>query len=375
MKITNVEAMVLSLGQTRDIADATQEIFLVKLDTDKGISGIGVADSSPWIAKSVIEAPRSHDKCCGLRELILGKDPFKVEVLWDMMYYNSYYYGRGGAAIAAISAIDIALWDIIGKTLGKPVYRLLGGPFRSEVKAYASTLFPEDPKAISEVRRQARQWADAGFTAIKFGWGCFGLDVETDVALVEAARHELGEKILLMIDVGMRWDAKTGIQRARELRPFKPFWLEEPLPPDDYRGYRRMADAVDFCWIVGGEEEYALFGFHRLIEEGGVDGIQPDVTRAGGFTECRKIAVLAKLRNLPVVPHCWSSDIAIAATLHFIAALPSAPFLEYCVIESPLRWELTENPIQVKDGVVKIPNEPGIGVKLNQKVVDRYRIA
>lgn len=375
MKITNVEAMVLSTGKVKNVADATQEVFLVKIDTDAGISGVGVADSSPWIMKSVIEAPRSHDKCSGLRELILGKDPFEVEVLWELMYYNSYYYGRQGAAIAAISAIDIALWDIIGKALGKPIHHLLGGAFRRKVQAYASTLFPQDPEAVDDVRKQARQLADAAFTAIKFGWGCFGLDIDTDVALVEAARKEVGNDVLLMIDVGMKWDAKTGIKRANALKPFNPFWLEEPLPPEDYKGYRRMADAIDFCWIVAGEEEYTLFGFHRLIEEGGIDAIQPDVTRAGGFTECRKIATLAKLRNLPVVPHCWSSDIAVAATLHFIAALPNAPFLEYCVIDSPLRWDLTENPIRVKDGFVEVPCEPGLGIRLNQTIIDRYRVA
>ena len=374
MKITDVEAMVLSLGSARNVADATQEVFLVVITTDSGLKGVGVADSSPWIMKTIVEAPRSHDKCCGLRELLIGEDPFKVEVLWERMYYNTYYYGRRGAAIAAISAIDIALWDIIGQSVGKPIYQLLGGPFRQKVKAYASCLFPEDPAHIDEVKLSARRWVDAGFKAIKFGWGCFGVDPDTDVELVKAARKEMGENTDLMIDVGMRWDSKTGIQRAKLLAPFKPFWIEEPLPPDDYRGYQRMAESIDFCWIVAGEEEYTLFGFHQLIEEGRVDAIQPDVTRAGGFTECRKIAALAKLRNIPVVPHCWSSDIAVLATLHFIGSLPNVPFLEYCVTDSPLR-ELTQNPPRVIDGYVGLPNRPGLGAECDYKKIERFRVA
>lgn len=374
MRITDIEPMVLSVGQARDIADATQEIFVVVITTDKGIKGIGVADSSPWIMKAIVEAPRSHDKCCGLRELLIGEDPFKVEVLWERMYYNAYYYGRRGGAIAAISAVDIALWDIIGQALDKPVYKLLGGPFRTKVRAYASCLFPQDPTNIAEVGQQARRWAEEGFTAVKFGWGCFGEDPEIDVAMVATARQALGDKIDLLIDVGMKWDAKTAMKRVQALLQYRPFWVEEPLPPDDYYGYRRLSESIKECWIVAGEEEYTLYGFHQLIELGRIDAIQPDVTRAGGFTECRKIATLAKLYNIPIVPHCWSSDIAIVATLHFIASLPNAPLLEYCVVESPLR-ELTLEPPKVVDGYVSIPERPGLGVNVDFKKIESFRKA
>lgn len=374
MRITDVEAIVLSVGQAKNIADATQESFILVIHTDKGIRGVGVADSSPWVMKAIVEAPRSHDKSCGLRDLLIGEDPFKVEVLWEKMFYNTYYYGRAGGAIAAISAVDIALWDIIGQAVSKPIYQLLGGPFRTKVRAYASTLFPESNTCIQKVSQEARKLVSVGFSAVKFGWGCFGLDPHTDVELVAAARQGLGENVDLLIDVGMKWDAKTALMRIQSLMPYRPLWIEEPLPPDDYFGYQRLSKSGLPCWIAAGEEEYTVHGFYRLVTIGQVDVIQPDVTRAGGFTECRKIAALAKIYNLPVVPHCWSSDIAILATLHFIASLPNAPLLEWTVMDSPLR-ELTEEPPKVENGYVSIPDKPGLGAILDWQKIETYRKA
>lgn len=371
MKISRVEAIVLRLPEVRQIADGTQDALIVRVHTDGGLVGLGEVDSSPTVAKAAIEAPLSHSLCCGLGELILGQHPFEVEGLWEVMYRGSIFYGRRGAAIHAMSGIDIALWDIIGKACGKPIHKLLGGAYRDKVRAYASALMPETPQETAEA---ARDYVGRGFRAVKFGWGPLGTDPELDVALVEAARAGAGENVELMVDVGFSWkDATTAIQMARRIAPFRPFWIEEPLPPDDYDGYARLSQSVDIR-IAAGEEESTCWGFQELIDRGKVDLIQPDVSRAGGLTECRRIAHLAQARNIPLVPHSWGTGILTAASLHLIATLPQALFLEHCVVASPIAIELVAEPPRVADGWAYIPQGPGLGVDIDEKVLERYAV-
>jgi len=270
-----------------------------------------------------------------------------------------------------MSGIDIALWDIIGKACGKPIHKLLGGAYRDKVRAYASALMPETPQETAEA---ARDYVGRGFRAVKFGWGPLGTDPELDVALVEAARAGAGENVELMVDVGFSWkDATTAIQMARRIAPFRPFWIEEPLPPDDYDGYARLSQSVDIR-IAAGEEESTCWGFQELIDRGKVDLIQPDVSRAGGLTECRRIAHLAQARNIPLVPHSWGTGILTAASLHLIATLPQALFLEHCVVASPIAIELVAEPPRVADGWAYIPQGPGLGVDIDEKVLERYAV-
>lgn len=371
MKITDVEAIPLYLGTQRDIADGTQDALIIKVHTDEGITGIGEADTSPHIGKAVIDAPISGDKCQGLREVVLGEDPFEVECIWKKMYLKSYKYGRKGVAVNVMSGIDIALWDIIGKKVGKPLYKLLGGAFQKEIIPYASTLFPENPENLEDVKKKTDQCLDQGFKAIKFGWGGFGEDPDADYALVKAAREIAGDNITIMVDVGMKWDAKTTIQRAELLKDLRPYWLEEPVIADDLEGYKRASETINSIRIVGGEQEYTRYGFRQLMDRGKVDGIQPDLSRSGGFTECMKIASMAQVRNIPLIPHGWSTDILVKANLHFIAVTGSL-FLEYCIMDSPLRWEVTTNPSHIEDGKVKVPEDPGLGVKLNNDTIQKY---
>ncbi len=373
MRITDVEAIPLYLGTEKAIADGTQDALIIKVYTDENIIGIGEADTSPHVGKAIIDAPVSGDKCQGIRNIIVGEDPFDVEVIWEKMYYKTYKFGRKGAAINVMSGIDIALWDIIGKKLNQPIYKLLGGAFRKEVVPYASVLFPQDPGDINDVKEKANKCINAGFRSIKFGWGGFGDLEEKDYALIEAIRDEAGnDEVRLMIDVGMKWDAKTAIQRAGILKEFRPYWFEEPVIADDLHGYSEISAAVNWSNIVGGEQEYTRYGFKDLMDIGRVDMIQPDLARAGGFTECRKVAAMAHTRNIPCIPHGWSTDILVKANLHFIAATRNAYFLEYCMMDSPLRWEVTINPSQLEDGVVKVPEEPGLGVHLNEETLRKY---
>lgn len=374
MRITEVEAVGLSLRRERGIADGTQDAMLVRIRTDEGLTGIGEADTSPLVGKAVLDAPVSGDKCQGLRGVLLGQDPFDIEGLWERMFYRSYKYGRMGAALNVISGIDMALWDLLGKASRQPVHRLLGGALRREVTAYQSVLFPEDPCDLADVRARAEECLEHGFRAIKYGWGGFGYDCARDVRMVAEARAVLGARIELMIDVGMRWDAATGIDRVARLREFNPYWIEEPCFADDYDTYRAIAESAPFTRIVGGEQEYNRWGFRRLIEWGKVRGVQPDLARNGGVSETRKVAAFAQAHGVPVFLHGWSTNVLLAANLHFIAATPNAEWLEYTTQDSPLRWELTNEMLPLKDGKVAVPEDPGLGVTLNEEVVSRYRI-
>jgi len=374
VKITRVEAIGLSTRSERNVADGTQDALLVLVHTDAGLIGIGEADTSPQVGRAVLEAPVSGDKCQGLAAQLVGEDPFDRERLWQKCFYRSYKYGRMGAALNVLSGLDMALWDLAGKATGLPLYQLLGGAVRKEVPAYASVLFPEDPVDLGDVRHKAQRAVDQGFTGIKYGWGGFGYEPHRDYALVEAARDILGPDMALMIDVGMRWDAQTAIERIHRLRPLGPYWYEEPCYADEYETYAAIAEACPWARVVGGEQEYNRWGFRRLLEWGQVRGIQPDLARNGGITETKKIAALAAERGVPVYLHGWSTNVLLAANLHFIAATPNCQWLEYNVGDSPLRWELTQEKLPVQNGTARVPEGPGLGITLDWQAVEKYRV-
>jgi L-alanine-DL-glutamate epimerase-like enolase superfamily enzyme len=242
VKITDVEAIYLRLPRVKELCDSGQDALIIRVRTDAGITGIGEVDSAPLAVKGAIEGPFSHTTACGLREIVLGEDPFETEYLWHKMYRMSIYGGRRGVGLHAISGIDMALWDIKGKALGMPVWKLLGGGFHKRIRAYASVLFGPTPEETGAIARRLR---DRGFTAVKFGWEPMGPDEKTDIALVREARQGLGDAPDLMIDAGLVWDAKTALQRARAFSQYNIYWLEEPLLPDDYAGYARLSQATE----------------------------------------------------------------------------------------------------------------------------------
>src|SRR5207253_5955022 len=203
MKITRVEPIHLRLPTVTERCDGTQETLLVRVYTDAGIVGVGEVDSSALVAKAIIEAPLSHKLCRGLAACVLGQDPLEIDRLVHRMIEGSIYYGRQGAAIQALSGIEIALWDIVGKAVGSPVYKLLGGGFRKTFRAYASILFGDTP---GETEKIGRQLVAQGYKAVKFGWGPMGQSEESDLALVRAARRGVGDGVELMVDAGLCWD-------------------------------------------------------------------------------------------------------------------------------------------------------------------------
>ena len=372
MKITRIETLYLRLPQVKQQADSGQDVLIVRVETDAGVHGIGEVDSAPMAVKGVIEGPYCHPLNSGLAELLIGEDPLQTEFLWHKMYRENIYAGRRGIAIHAMSGIDMALWDIKGKVLGLPIWRLLGGGFHQRIRAYASSLFGATP---GETGERARRFRDQGFGAVKFGWAPMGEDAATDVALVREARAGMGDDGDLLIDAGLAWDTKTAIQRARAFSEFNIFWLEEPLLPDNYRGYARLASATDIP-IAAGEEESERRSFIELMDQGEIDVVQVDLTRCGGFTEAVKIASLAADRGLRCVNHGFTTYINVVAALHFLNSIPNSFITEFVVEEgTQLREEITLQRISAQDGTLAIPQEPGLGIDLNPEGIDKYRVA
>ena len=374
MKITDVEAIVLRQAVVDDgIADGSQDDLVVRIHTDEGITGIGEVDSSPELVQALVQAPSSHAVATSLRDALIGEDPLDVERLWQKMYRGLIYFGRRGIAVHAISGLDIALWDIKGKALGKPVFELLGTPRRDRVRAYASRLMPDTTEeaadAVTELKEQ-------GFTAVKLGWGPQGKDPKHDVALAAAAKEAAGDGVEIMIDSGLGYvaDAKTAIDVAREFEQIGIYWMEEPFEPDEYEAYAELADAVDIR-VTAGEQDSTWWGFRELIDRAHVDLVQPDVTRCGGITETLRIAELAHSQGRETVPHAWKSGIIKAASLHCNAVMPDGIWQEYCVADTPIAKRLTVQRLPIDaDGCVAVPTEPGLGVDLDEDVLESLRI-
>ncbi len=370
MIITDVKAIVLRLPEISTAADGTQDDLIIQVETDAGISGYGEVDTAPLVGKAIVNAYMSHGTCYGLREVVVGKDPFDYEQIWREMWAKTYYYGRFGPVMHVMSGIDMALWDIMGKATGMPVHKLLGGSYADRVRPYASALMPE---TLDEVKRLVDSQVQQGFTAVKLGWGPLGYDVRRDVELVRAARQAAGDQVELMIDIGKRYQYKSALHMARACEQFNVYWLEEPFPAEDLEGYRRLADAASIR-IATGEEESGRLAFGRLIRETGIDVVQPDISRCGGLTEFRKIATMAADAHILCVPHAFKTGILVAACIQMIAAIPHAPFLEFSVTESGIRKEILTHPFEQRNGFVEVPQAPGLGIELNPEVIRKYGV-
>lgn len=369
MKIINVEALYLRLPTVENRTDSSQEALLIRITTDAGIVGWGEVDSSPSVTKAIIEAEFSHTLATGLKNLLLGEDPLDSTRLWHKMYENTLYVGRSGAFLHAMAGIDIALWDIKGKYLKQPIYKLIGGAFRTKLRTYASNMFQFSAAATAE---RALQAVDQGFTAVKFGWEPFGRDLKTDMEYLQALRQAVGDEVDVLLDVGLVWDAKTAIQRCRHFEEFNLLLMEEPLHPDNLAGYARLTNAVD-THIAAGEEEATVSGFLRLMDEGKIDIVQIDLTRCG-ITQALQIASLAAARGLPCINHNFTTDINTAASLHFLASIPNAFIMEYCVEPGEISRSLVKNPVSIIDGFASVPDEPGLGVEPNFNVIEKFLV-
>lgn len=373
MKITRVEAIEIRLPEEEieDKASAGQSSLIVRIHTDEGIVGIGEVDSCARVAKAAIDAPFSHSVATGLGRLLIGMNPLDHRRINDRLYQSTFYYGRRGVVVQAIGGLDIALWDIAGKYYNQPIHQLLGGAFRDKFRAYASILFGADGRETAEI---GRRWVEKGFTAVKFGWAPMGQSEKLDLELVAGAREGVGEDADVLIDAGCCWDTATAIRRAQQFEEFRIGWLEEPLDQDNLEGYGRLS-GVSRVPIAAGEGECGRFAWRDLIERGKIDIAQVDIAR-NGFTEAVRIADMAEDRGLKVVNHFYTTGINLAAGLHWLATRRSAFIFEYCVEETPLRWNVTCQKMEVDDeGFVHVPGGPGLGIDLDEDTVDRFRVA
>lgn len=369
MKITEIETIMLRLPDVRANGDGLQDLLIIRVHTDEGVVGIGEVHTAPLVARAIIDAPVSQMTVQGFRQLLVGRDPRRINELWHLMYDHSTTYGRRGVVINVLSGIDIALWDILGKSLHASIAQLLGGAMRDWLPAYASDLTPDTMDAIVAL---ALRHQESGFKAMKFGWGGLGSDVRQDARWVGAVRDAVGPKVDIMLDMGSPAPFEQALWLARALADHGVYFLEEPLSPDDFDGFRHLV-AASPTPIATGEKETTRFGFRDLMERGELRIIQPDIARVGGITEILRIAAIAEVRNVRVMPHCWASDILVSATAQFLATQKTAPYLEFNVMGNPLRTTLLTQPIRPKEGRVKIPDGPGLGIELNEETLQRYR--
>lgn len=379
MKITNVEAFILESPYENIAPEGSEEArgvkhcFLLKISTDEGITGWSDIETSSHVGEAVVNAPDTGSGYFeGLRTLVINENPFDVERLWDKIYRGSIYYGRRGVAMQILSGFDIACHDIIGKAIGRSVSQVLGGARRDRVRAYASTLFRSTPEAIKDA---CAFYCERGFTAVKFGWGVFGRDLKLDIELVAAAREALGPDRELMVDPGwmVKRSAYDAIELCRALEPYNIYWLEDFLHPENYEGYAKTKAAGIKTRIAAGEQEATAWGFRQLIQKGGIDVAQPDLTRCGGFSQIRKIIWEAEYAGVDVCPHAWLTDLNTAAALHVNAILPRSLFLEYNVSDNPMLREVIQNPVKMDtSGFIPVPNGPGLGIQINEEAVKKF---
>lgn len=380
MKITNVECMVLDskIGYKQpkgtDESTGVRYTCLIKVETDDGFIGWSDIETQPHVAHAISNLPLSDSAANGfegLKNLVIGEDPFEVERLWDKIYRGMIYFGRRGAAIQVLSGFDIACWDIMGKATNKPIYKLLGACYRKKIKAYASTMARPTPDGM---RKACENYLKQGYSAIKFGF--MGTGKEIDINLVEVAREAMGEKIDFLIDLGwIDFYRLPGdvIRLCEKLEPYNIFFIEDFLHPEDYEGYAKVSQNVKIK-VAAGEQEATPWGFRDLIEKGKVDIVQPDLSRCGGFTTARRIMWMAQKNSIDIVPHAWLSDLLTSASLHLNAALPRSLFVEYNICSGNVLQSIIKNPLKMKDGYIEVPEGPGLGVEVDEKMVEKYRI-
>jgi D-galactarolactone cycloisomerase len=379
MKITDVRAYALKTPLEVPFAFSQGWVdqrgaTLVEIETDAGITGWGEALCNglqpPEIAASVVAS--------ALKPLLVGSDPRDIEVLWQRMYDRVRDFGSKGVTIYAISGVDIALWDILGQSVGLPVWRLLGGAFRERVQVYATGFYRisgqgEAKRLVEEAEQRARE----GFRAMKIKLG-FG--VEDDIAVMQAIAHAMrGREITLMVDTNHAYGLAEAMRLGRALEAFDLRWYEEPVVADDLDGYRALRAALHIP-IAGGEGEYTVRGFRDLAQGRAVDIAQPDIASAGGFTACRQIVTICHANGIQVNPHVWGSSISQAASLHLFAALPRAhhslfpqePIFEYDCSAHPFRTKLVRAPLVHKDGWLSLPQGAGLGIEVDREAVKRF---
>ena len=382
--IETIEVIPLRVtGSDVKDCDGTVDTVVVRLTDADGRTGIGESDASPEAVKAFLEMPTAHIWAQRASEILIGSDPVEITALWERLYEATIYSGRRGLGIHALSAIDIALHDLAGKQLGLPAYKLMGGARRERLRPYC-TIYPGLPKGRSlkellEITgQQFEQALSLGFMAVKME--VLYYDLVSDAELVEAIREGrgmLGDHVTMMLDFGYRWrDWHDALWVLRRVEDCNIYFAEATLQHDDLLGHARLAQASPIR-ICGAEMAATRWEIRDWIEIGKVAVVQPDISRCGGLTEIRRIADMCELYGVQVVPHGWKTGILAACGRHFQAACPNAPYFEFispAVYKSPLRQGLVGPEPVLSGGHMPLPGGVGLGVELDEKVVETYRV-
>jgi L-rhamnonate dehydratase len=341
--------------------------LVIEVFTDDGLVGIGNAALAPQVTKQVIDLY--------LKPLLIGRDPWDIEFLWQNMYRKTIAFGRKGIGMVAISAIDIALWDILGKSAKQPVYRLLGGRTKPRIPVYASRLYSVE---LSELAAEAKRYKKEGYKAMKlrFGWGPVdgAAGMQRNLDLVHTVREAVGDGIDVMADAYMGWTLDYARRMLPLLEPFHLRWLEEPVIPDDVGGYAELK-SYGRIPIAGGEHEFTAYGFRDLLEARALDYIQFDTNRVGGLTQARKIAALAEAYSIPVIPHAGQMH-----NYHVVMASLNSPMAEYfpvvdVEVGNELFWYIFNGEPKAKDGFVDLDeNVPGLSLTINEAALEKFEV-
>ena len=341
--------------------------LVAELFTDDGFVGLGNAALAPQATKQVIDLY--------LKPLLIGQDAWDIERLWQHMYRKTMAFGRKGIGMVAISALDIALWDVLGKSAKQPVFRLLGGRTKTRIPVYASRLYATE---LGKLAAEAKRYKDEGYRAMKlrFGWGpadgAHGM--QRNVELVRTVRESIGDDIDLMADAYMGWNLDYAKRMLPLLEPFDLRWLEEPVIPDDVQGYTQLK-SYSRIPIAGGEHEFTLYGFRDLLEARAVDYIQFDTNRVGGITQARKIAALAEAYSVPVIPHAGQMH-----NYHVVMASLNSPMAEYfprvdVEVGNELFWYIFRGEPSAKGGSIDLDdNVPGLGLTIDEAGLERFEV-
>jgi len=341
--------------------------LIVEIFTDDGHIGIGNAALAPPATKQVIDSY--------LKPLLIGQNPWDIEFLWQHMYRKTMAFGRKGIGMAAISAVDIALWDILGKSAKQPVYALLGGRTKPRIPVYASRLYSPE---LGELAAEAKKYKSEGYKAMKlrFGWGPVdgAAGMQRNVDLVRTVRETVGDGIDVMADAYMGWTLDYARRMLPLLEPFHLRWLEEPVIPDDVHGYAELK-SYGRVPIAGGEHEFTLYGFRDLLETKAVDYIQFDTNRVGGISQARKISALAEAYSIPVIPHAGQMH-----NYHVVMASLNSPMAEYfpfvdVEVGNELFWYIFNGEPRAKDGFIDLDaNVPGLGLTINEAALEKFDV-
>jgi D-galactarolactone cycloisomerase len=364
VRIKDIEVITLRMdyatGEGFECAEGpctSRVTSLVLVTTDNGLVGLGSVYSHPEVTRVIIE---EH-----LKPLLVGEDVLKTQYLWEKMYSLTRWYGRKGAAISALGGIDIACWDLRGKIEGKPVATLLGAQ-RLDVPAYASGLMWQED--LSRIEEEAARHRQRGFRRVKMR---LGRGEEYDAAALDAAFKGVGQGGEVIVDGSQRYSLEQAVWLGVVLAERGVLWFEEPFLPEDIDGYVALRPRVSVP-LAAGENDFGVQGFREMFRAGALDIAQPDASRTGGITEALRIGRLADQHGLRIATHSWSDAIAVIANAHVVAALPNGMTVEVDQTGNPFIEDLLSEPLCIEDGMLRIPDKPGLGIELDQETLDSF---